>query len=638
MGAVGDGGWRGGSGVSSPIMLTNMDATLEVDAGDVLRLIQAHLTEAGLHETCRVLREESGVAAAGACHSNFKNWAMTGQWGMILENLSTIDPQRSHIPAALLADVHEMAILELADVGEVELAYAALRLSAVDLDTGAGSENPASVDAIPRSRVIEQRLAALASIRASARQQDSEQRLGIPTDYYGHLSKEKRRREIGNRLAETVPIVPSSRLISLLQQALKWQAHTGQLPIIRSHWEDDDDEDAKRKPKRRKKEFDLVLGEVDAPSSVVTEATLADETFRESIPSKPYSTIKFGKKATAECAVFLPDSSGLITGSSDGLVEIWDPRQRFSKLRLDLPYQEKEDLLWHSTAIMALAVSNDGTLLATGSVDGAVKVWRIDTGKCLREIAAHNDAVVSCLAFSNDGSHLLSGSHDANCREFGLRTSRMLKEFRGHTSYINTCRYVLEDGGAQLRVITGSADGTIRIWDGKTAEVIRVLRPVSLGDDISSSGSFILMDHQADSSSEGGSPNIHTVLSLHRPNNSVMIVPRGSRAFLVTYQGLVVRTYDIDASGKVFVAATVSPSNRWLYAVTDCGTCCVFDVQTGAMEKSIRDFASQSASSSSGDGKRIAEVSGLVHHPHKGIVAAFSNDKGQKCGLITLWK
>jgi WD40 repeat-containing protein SMU1 len=567
------------------------------------------------------------------------SWGMTGQWGMILENLATIDPQRSRIPAALLADVHEMAILELADVGQVELAHAALRLSADELDAGAGSKDPAGVDAIPKSRLVEQRLAALASMRASIMQQDAEQRMSLPTDYYGHLSKEKRRREIGNRLAETIPTVPSSRLTSLLQQALKWQAHTGQLPIIRSHWEEEEEEedDAKRKPKRRKKEFDLVLGEVDAPSSMVTEATMADEAFRESIPSKPYSTIKFGMEATPECAIFLPDASGLVTGSSDGLVEIWDPQQRFSKLRLDLSYQEKEDLLWHSTAVISVAVSNDGTLLATGSVDGAVKVWRIDTGKCLREITAHDDAVVSCLAFSNDASHLLSASHDSTCREFGLRTSRMLKEFRGHTSYINTCQYVLEDGGAQLRVITGSADGTTRIWDGKTAEVMRVLRPVSLGDEISCSGSSIMMDHQTDSSSEGGSPNIHTVFSLHTPSNCMMIVPRGSRAFLVTYRGLVVRTFDMDASGKVFVAATVSPSNHWLYAVTDTGSCCVFDVQTGAMEKSIREFATQSASNS-GDGKRIAEVSGLVHHPHKGIVAAFSNDKGQKRGLLTLWK
>jgi WD40 repeat-containing protein SMU1 len=302
---------------------------------------------------------------------------------------------------------------------------------------------------------------------------------------------------------------------------------------------------------------------------------------------------------------------------------------------MDLKYQESEDLLFHSTAIMSVAVSNDGMLLASGGMDGLVKVWRIDTGKCLREIVAHDGAVVSCLAFSNDGTHFLSGSHDTTLREFGLRASRMLKEFRGHASYVNSCYYSLVDGGAQLRVISGAADGTVRIWDGKSAEIIHVLRPVSLGNDISAAGSSILKDCQADSSSEGGSPNVHSVLPLHTPNMSMIIVPRGSRAFLSDYRGRIVRTFDVDSSGKVFVVASVSPSNRWLYAATDSGTCCIFDVQTGSLEKTIRDFASSGTSpSSSAD----AELSGLVHHPLKGIVAAFSNDKTQKRGLVTLWK
>ena len=39
---------------------------LSIGAADVLRLIQAHLTECGLHEACRELREENGAHAVGA--------------------------------------------------------------------------------------------------------------------------------------------------------------------------------------------------------------------------------------------------------------------------------------------------------------------------------------------------------------------------------------------------------------------------------------------------------------------------------------------------------------------------------------------------------------------------------------------
>ena len=120
----------------------------------------------------------------------------------------------------------------------------------------------------------------------------------------------------------------------------------------------------------------------------------------------------------------------------------------------------------------------------------------------------------------------------------------------------------------------------------------------------------------------------------------MIIVPRGVRAFLVNYHGTVLRTFEDNASanGKVFVAAAVSPSNHWLYCVTEDGVCCVFDVATGKPETSLRSFGEETTSKSKDGGGHDAEITALVHHPHKGILAAFSNNKGQKKGQLVLWK
>lgn len=628
---------------------TNDSDLLTLPAADVLRLIHAHLTDQGLHQTCATLQLESGVGMAGQSHRQWLSWCNQGNWAAVLKSLAAVDARRAHLSDKLMAAVHEMAILELAAEGDFSLAYAVFRgvqqslleqvLSQVQNVTG---------EYISVSRVLEQRLAALASARSK------DPTAAVPNDYYGSRSKSKkeRRREIGLELQDAIPRQPANRLSALLQQAIKWQVHTGELPRIKQWWQDDDEGNNQndnnnnnnnpsnksiRGNKKRRKTFDLVLGEAHVDTVVVNDGVPAEDIPAEPIPSDPFQTIKFGKKAVCECAVFLPDSS-LATGSSDGLIEIWDAAQKYQQLRIDLPYQQAEELLGHDTAVTALAVSNDGVFLASGSADGVVKVWRIDTGKCLRQIAAHKDSMISCLAFSPDASHVLTGSHDGTSREFGLRTARMLKEFRGHVSYVNSCAYQLLAGASQLVVVTGAADGTVRLWDGKTSDVLRVLRPISLGISLTRAGSSIVVDHQSDASAEGGSPTVHSVIRLHSPPNTMIIVPRGLRAFMVNYSGAVIRAFDDNTvAGKVFVAAAVSSSNRWLYAVKEDGSCCVFDVTTGDLESTISDFGAESTSRSK-DRTLAAEISGLLPHPTKSILGTFSNDKGQKKGQLVLWK
>ena len=86
-----------------------------------------------------------------------------------------------------------------------------------------------------------------------------------------------------------------------------------------------------------------------------------------------------------------------------------------------------------------------------------------------------------------------------------------------------------------------------------------------------------------------------------------------------------------DVQGSEFLAATVSPSNQWLFVAADDGNCVVFDVNTGNVEKIILSFAEEC---SSGRSEKGCDISGLVTHPHRGFVGGYSNDKGQKRGKV----
>lgn len=59
-----------------------------------------------------------------------------------------------------------------------------------------------------------------------------------------------------------------------------------------------------------------------------------------------HGTVKFGSKSHAECCVFTRDGRRLVTGTVDGFVEVWD----VDTCRLDksLPYQDSVRRMPHA--------------------------------------------------------------------------------------------------------------------------------------------------------------------------------------------------------------------------------------------------------------------------------------------------
>jgi len=68
--------------------------------------------------------------------------------------------------------------------------------------------------------------------------------------------------------------------------------------------------------------------------------------------------------------------------------------------------------------------------------------------------------IITCLALHPDGKRVISGSRDGTLRVWDLASgkSRVLEE--GH-AYVITCLALHPDGN---RVISGSNDGTLRVW------------------------------------------------------------------------------------------------------------------------------------------------------------------------------
>ena len=65
----------------------------------------------------------------------------------------------------------------------------------------------------------------------------------------------------------------------------------------------------------------------------------------------------------------------------------------------------------HTDWVRSCAFSPDGTLLATGSADRTVRLWRVGDGTAKTVLAGDTSGVRSC-AFSPDGALLAAGSAD----------------------------------------------------------------------------------------------------------------------------------------------------------------------------------------------------------------------------------
>src|SRR5205085_1562676 len=101
----------------------------------------------------------------------------------------------------------------------------------------------------------------------------------------------------------------------------------------------------------------------------------------------------------------------------------------------------------HGDQINAVVVAPDGKLLATGSRDGTLALWDVETGKE--------------VAWSPDGRLVASGSKGANVLFWDAATAKNLLTAQGHKGAVTALAFA--PGGQRLA--SGSLDKTIRLWD-----------------------------------------------------------------------------------------------------------------------------------------------------------------------------
>ncbi|OJD12652.1 hypothetical protein AJ78_06791 [Emergomyces pasteurianus Ep9510] len=154
----------------------------------------------------------------------------------------------------------------------------------------------------------------------------------------------------------------------------------------------------------------------------------------------------------------------LVSGSDDGCVGIWDPRQK-----------DAIDFLESEMPVTAVALAEAGNEIYSGGIDNDIHVWDIRKRAITYSMLGHTDTI-SSLQISPDSQTLLSNSHDSTVRTWDIRpfapADRHIKTYDGAPIGLekNLIRASWNPTGE--RIAAGSGDRSVVVWDVKSGKLL----------------------------------------------------------------------------------------------------------------------------------------------------------------------
>jgi diadenosine tetraphosphatase ApaH/serine/threonine PP2A family protein phosphatase len=207
-------------------------------------------------------------------------------------------------------------------------------------------------------------------------------------------------------------------------------------------------------------EFEALLATMEAGQVYQQLKSEAKQTSRGLLLANFYDTIQRKSKwrdyyslddhtDTVLTLAFSADGEVLATGSWDSTVKLW----RVSDGSLITSLDD------HTEPVLTLAFSADGEVLATGSADSTVKLWRVSDGSLITSLDDHTEPVLT-LAFSADGEVLATGSADSTVKLWRVSDGSLITSLDDHTEAVLTLAFSA-DGEV---LATGSVDSTVKLW------------------------------------------------------------------------------------------------------------------------------------------------------------------------------
>ena len=137
----------------------------------------------------------------------------------------------------------------------------------------------------------------------------------------------------------------------------------------------------------------------------------------------------------------------------------------------------------HNGPVHAVTFSaGTGQYILTGCQDRTVRLFNPSTQRLIQTYQAHGHEVLD-LAVSNDNARFASVGGDKPVFLWDVSTAQTLRRFTGHAARVNAVTFGGENDSVLL---SGSFDGTVRVWDTKSRSDRPIMTLSEARDSVSS--------------------------------------------------------------------------------------------------------------------------------------------------------
>jgi WD40 repeat protein len=279
-------------------------------------------------------------------------------------------------------------------------------------------------------------------------------------------------------------------------------------------------------------------------------------------------------RESVQAAGFTPDGTRIVTGSSSGVVMVWDAITGTSQREFSL----------HLDPVQSLAFSPGGAFVVTGDTAGRAFVSRLNDGASIRLIG--HTAAINAVAFNRDGSQIVTASEDGTAIVWDAASGEALYTLRGHTGPVNAAAF----HPTRNRVMTASGDGTALVWSFELGRTLGQGQVTAVGLSPDGTQSVTGMEDGTVSIGLYQTGNLRQAEKVHtRRITSVEYAPGGSRFVTASGDGTAIvwdatsgeMIHRLEGHTLPLTGAIFSPDGSQILTMSWDTTAIVWDADTG---------------------------------------------------------